>query len=838
MKSYAYLLLAAALGFAGCSEDPSSTRRTTTTDDDKDDDTATEVTITITPATAELNTGASQTFSATVEGATDKGVTWSVKETDGGTVTAGGTYTAPDAAGTFHVVATANADTTKTATATVTVLPPEVPVISVSVSPDTASVVTGATVNFTATVANATNTAVSWTVVESGGGSITTGGAYTAPANGGTFHVRATSQEDNTKTATATVTVRQVTVAIDQASPVVAPNQTIVLTATVSGTTNRSVNWSVVEADAGSITAGGAYTAPATSGTYTVRAVSVDDPRQSAEVSVTVQPLTVLITPNNPTIYVRESIVLTANVTGNPVTAVTWSATGGSITADGVYTAPATAGTYIVTATSQADPTQSDTVNITVDPAAIQVTPAFPSMTTLDTLQLSAAVFGLADTSVTWSVVGAPDAGTVSTSGMYYPPVTPSTPGVYEVQAVANGDATLVGTSFITVTSASGIVVSVSPTEASALYGQTVTFTATVTGTLTTTVNWTVVEAGGGSINASGEYVAPAQPGTYTIRATSTEDPSATATATVYVCGSIDTLVTYLDAATDGTVASGDDWTRTVTRFRYTADPVTTHSTYADLEGDYATIFGIVTVPFLETPLGAVTSAVDYANRGADGVWGTADDVVSGYRSVQYDANGNQIGYSTHATWGADQVWGTDDDDLSAMIRFAFDGNGYVAEVTSYSGAGMDLDWSTLFDNTIGGYLTITRTGADITGIVVKDGVGTTLETWGFVYGGAYDVEITVVNPAGKTSAKWQYTKDGLDRNATRIYRAYQVPGGPNPSTARPKGDRLVDYTYAGGVSLPTGAILQGDGNVDDDILTSADNTTPFYLTTQDACPL
>jgi hypothetical protein len=58
-----------------------------------------------------------------------------------------------------------------------------------------------------------------------------------------------------------------------------------------------------------------------------------------------------------------------ASVNGSPSTAVTWSVVergGGSITQDGVYTAPATPGTYTVKATSRADTTASGTASVPV----------------------------------------------------------------------------------------------------------------------------------------------------------------------------------------------------------------------------------------------------------------------------------------------------------------------------------------------------------------------------------------------------------------------------------------------------------------------------------------
>lgn len=53
----------------------------------------------------------------------------------------------------------------------------------------------------------AASAAVTWTVQEASGGTITAAGLYTAPTTEGTYHVVATQQGDATRTATATVTV-------------------------------------------------------------------------------------------------------------------------------------------------------------------------------------------------------------------------------------------------------------------------------------------------------------------------------------------------------------------------------------------------------------------------------------------------------------------------------------------------------------------------------------------------------------------------------------------------------------------------------------------------------
>jgi uncharacterized protein (TIGR03382 family) len=76
-------------------------------------------TVTVSPTSASVDTNKSQTFTATVDGAAKTaGVTWSVQEASGATITPAGVFTAT-AAGTYHVLATSIVDKTKSAAATV-----------------------------------------------------------------------------------------------------------------------------------------------------------------------------------------------------------------------------------------------------------------------------------------------------------------------------------------------------------------------------------------------------------------------------------------------------------------------------------------------------------------------------------------------------------------------------------------------------------------------------------------------------------------------------------------------------------------------------------------------
>ncbi len=78
-----------------------------------------QVSVTISPTAINLPPGATQQFAAVVSGSSNTAVSWSVQESSGGTIDASGLYTAPVAAGAYHVIATSQADPTQTATATV-----------------------------------------------------------------------------------------------------------------------------------------------------------------------------------------------------------------------------------------------------------------------------------------------------------------------------------------------------------------------------------------------------------------------------------------------------------------------------------------------------------------------------------------------------------------------------------------------------------------------------------------------------------------------------------------------------------------------------------------------
>jgi hypothetical protein len=83
-------------------------------------------------------------------------------------------------------------------------------------------------------------------------------------------------------------TLPPVTVTVVGPSAVLSTGSSFTLTATVHNASNSAVTWSIVQAGGGSVTASGWYTAPATPGTYTVKATSQSDPRASGTAPVRV----------------------------------------------------------------------------------------------------------------------------------------------------------------------------------------------------------------------------------------------------------------------------------------------------------------------------------------------------------------------------------------------------------------------------------------------------------------------------------------------------------------------------------------------------------------------
>ncbi len=317
-----------------------------------------DITVTVGPKTVSVAGGETQQFTASILNPNNTGVTWTLTGTGctgdacgtlgnaGGNNNQGWTivYTAPltlPSPATVTLKATSKDDGTKSDTATVTIT---APVVKVSLTPATPTVIVGASQQFTAGVTGTASTAVTWTT--SGPGTISSSGLYTAPAvlhTPATVTVTATSQADNTKSATVTISIPLVTLSLSPEVSEVSLGGTQQFSATVANATNTAVTWTVW--GPGSVDSSGLYTAPATLDADTaasVTATSLADPDLHRSISFTVH-TTPTITPGSATVPAGATQQFTADVP------VTWGvggvqgtdpATWGTITADGVYTAP------------------------------------------------------------------------------------------------------------------------------------------------------------------------------------------------------------------------------------------------------------------------------------------------------------------------------------------------------------------------------------------------------------------------------------------------------------------------------------------------------------------
>jgi hypothetical protein len=148
----------------------------------------------------------------------------------------------------------------------------------------------------------------------------------------------------------------------------------------VSGSETLGATWSVSGGTV--VDAAGAFLewrAPSTEGTYTITARHKIKTDRSASVQVSVvNRAAVEITPVRADLRPGKTQAFRAVVEGNTDQRVTWSATGGTVDAQGLYTAPQQLGTYYVTATSVADPraTFRATVQVVSGPSVRVIAPA------------------------------------------------------------------------------------------------------------------------------------------------------------------------------------------------------------------------------------------------------------------------------------------------------------------------------------------------------------------------------------------------------------------------------------------------------------------------------
>ncbi len=177
------------------------------------------ISVAVTPSSATVQPKGTTQFSAKVSGSPNSEVTWLIDPPDSaGTISQSGYYTAPEPPPTKAVTITARsvADPTKSASASVKFEPAgQKPApsgaISVTVTPPSATVKPGKTVQFNASVSGPSNSQVTWLIDPPDAGTISQSGSYVAPdsATAKPITIKAQSVADPTKSASASVKVEQ-----------------------------------------------------------------------------------------------------------------------------------------------------------------------------------------------------------------------------------------------------------------------------------------------------------------------------------------------------------------------------------------------------------------------------------------------------------------------------------------------------------------------------------------------------------------------------------------------------------------------------------------------------
>lgn len=315
------------------------------------------ISVTVSPASASVQVGRGQAFTATVANdSSNAGVTWALSGAGCsgaacGTLSAASsvsgaaiTYSAPVSAPTpasVTLTAKSVSDATKTAAAAITVTPAAPTPIAVSLSQTTATVAAGGTANFTATVTNdSANGGVSWTLSGAGCSGATCGTVapassasgvavtYTAPVSlpaPPAVTLTATSVSDVSKTAAATITVTPsgpVGVTLTPKRGGLALGQSLNFTATVANDVAAAgVTWSASTGTfSAQSTTTATYVAPLSPGSgITVTATSIADGTKSASATLGVTDLAGVTTYHNNLsrdgANVQEYALNTANVT-------------------------------------------------------------------------------------------------------------------------------------------------------------------------------------------------------------------------------------------------------------------------------------------------------------------------------------------------------------------------------------------------------------------------------------------------------------------------------------------------------------------------------------------
>ncbi|HZI29527.1 MAG TPA: Ig-like domain-containing protein [Gemmatimonadaceae bacterium] len=503
--------------------------------------------VVVEPATATVAVGSTLTLNAAVldpsgETVPQSRISWASADASIADVASNGVVTGRKV-GTVLIAASSRG---KDAFASITVQPTPVGGVRLSVSSRAMQV--GQTFQIGAETVDASgnvlpNRPVTWLSSDGSVATVNANGVVTALAPGAA--IITASSEGRSAVATITVSlVPVVSVVVAPATSELVVGQTTQLTAQLkdeagSILTGRAVTWTTNSPSVATVTSQGLVTGVG-AGSATITAASEGRSATSA-ITVTPRPVSaVIVSPEAVTIFATQTVQLSALVTddrGMVLTGkqITFSSSNNQIatvSSQGLVTG-VSAGTATITATSEGA-TGRATITIAPDPVAtVEISPSTASVVVGQTTQLAATarnVRGQALTgrSVIWTS-SSPAVASVSTTGV----VSGLSPGIAVIIASVDGKQ---GSATVTVRSVPVVSVSVTPSTASTIVGQSVTLTATTMDGAGNTLNgrivgWTSSNTSIATVTSSG-VVTGVGSGTATITASS-EGVSGSATVTV-----------------------------------------------------------------------------------------------------------------------------------------------------------------------------------------------------------------------------------------------------------------------------------------------------------------
>lgn len=239
---------------------------------------------------------------------------------------------------------------------------------AITVTPQFAVADRAGTVNFTYSVVTGGRPDVVWST---SAGSITQTGTFTAPNFDGFVEVRAALQAEPAVSDSGFVAVGAGSGGfILQEDVELGIGETMTLTAGFIDVTDDACDWFTTQGVLKPSTAAACATlieAPRTPGNFSVVARNRQNDFIFGRRDIKVNAISVAVSPQGIRVPGGEKRTFTALVTGPRNTGVIWQADRGFITDEGEWTAPATAGTAIITARSAANPDVIGTAVVTVE---------------------------------------------------------------------------------------------------------------------------------------------------------------------------------------------------------------------------------------------------------------------------------------------------------------------------------------------------------------------------------------------------------------------------------------------------------------------------------------